>query len=474
VALDSISRRELLQTTLLGVGTVSAGLLGFLSYRGTRLGEKLPELMGPLLPTVDETSGLPLLLLPEGFKYRTFSWAGESLHDGRPVPGLADGMGVVRQQGSRITLVRNHELRGSSGAIGAVEDSYDITGGGTTTLVFDTSEERLIDSWVSLSGTLSNCAGGVTPWGTWLSCEEGVFSPALRHLPVPTRQYFWDIAQAQREHGFVFEVPAEGVAEPTPILPLGQFYHEAVAIDPRSGISYMTEDTGPRAGFYRYIPEQPGHLAAGGKLQMMNVDGGRDMRDRVVLHQTLPVTWVDIDEPQRGFTRGNREGDGVVRQGLAAGGSAFIGLEGCAVHRERVYFTSKLGGRADAGYVFGYDPEQELITLLFESPGNNFFSGPDNIVMSPRGSLVICEDRVNRYRTAQSLAGLTADGTLFRFCQINRQLDATYLGHKLHKTLRNSEWAGVTFSQDGQWLFCNLYDPGATVAITGPWQQGLI
>ncbi len=472
--MNDISRRDFLRAGLLGAGASALALLALSRYRGTGRQQALAELMGSLSPVVDETSGFPLLLLPQGFRYCTVSWAGSALHDGRPVPGHTDGMGVVRQQGSRITLVRNHELRGSSGAIGEREHSYDITGGGTTTLVFDTHEERLTDSWVSLSGTLNNCAGGVTPWGTWLSCEEAVVSPTLRHLPVPTRQYFWDIEYAQQEHGFVFEVPADGIARPQPIRAMGQFYHEAVAIDPRSGIAYMTEDRSPRAGFYRYIPDQPGHLAAAGRLQMMKVAEGLDMRDDVVPWQTLPVTWVDIDEPERGFTLGNREGDGVVKQGLAAGGSAFTALEGCAFHQDRIYFTSKLGGTAEAGYVFVYDPEQELLSLVFESPGYDYFSGPDNIVMSPRGSLVICEDRVNREKAAQTLAGLTAQGTLFRFCQINPQLDAKFAGYDLRRTMRNSEWAGATFSQDGQWLFCNLYDPGVTVAITGPWREGLI
>jgi len=472
--MDRIARRDLLKATLLGAGTASLGLLGFFGFRGARHGEALPELMGNLTPVLDETSGIPLLLLPEGFRYLTFSWAGGTLHDGRPVPGCADGMGVVRQQGALVTLVRNHELRGSSGAIGSPEHSYDVTGGGTTTLQFDTDRERLVDSWVSLSGTMCNCAGGVTPWGTWLSCEEGVFSPALRHLPVPTRQYFWRIEQAQQEHGFVFEVPAEGIAEPRPMLDLGQFYHEAAAIDPHSGTVYLTEDRAPKAGFYRYIPSQPGQLASGGKLQMMKVASGRDMRDDVRLHQSLPVSWVDIEEPQRGFTRGNREGDGVVKQGLAAGGSAFIGLEGCALHQGHVVFTSKQGGSANAGYVFVYDSALEEVSLLYESPGHDDLSGPDNIVVSPRGSLVICEDRVNRYRSAQSLVGLTPEGRLFLFCKVNPELNATYGGHDLRRSVLNSEWAGVTFSQDGKWLFCNLYNPGLTLAITGPWQQGLI
>ena len=186
------------------------------------------------------------------------------------------------------------------------------------------------------------------------------------------------------------------------------------------------------------------------------------------------MSWVDIDDPGRGFTGNSREGDGVVSQGLAAGGSAFIGLEGCTHDSGRIYFTSKLGGKANAGYVFAYDPGQERLSLLFESPGHDYFSGPDNIVVSPRGSLVICEDRVNSNRFAQSLAGLTAAGELFRFCRVNPKIGGSFAGHHLRGTIGNSEWAGVTFSRDGQWLFCNLYEPGVTVAITGPWREGLI
>ena len=469
-----VSRRAFLRTGLLGAGASALALSAFSCRLGTDKQNALPQLLGPLNPVEDETTGIPLLLLPEGFRYRTLSWAGSDLHDGHKVPGHADGMGVVHQQGSRITLVRNHELCGSSGAIADKGHSYDVTGGGTTTLVFDAAEERLVDSWISLSGTLANCAGGVTPWETWLSCEEAVFSPTLKHLPVPTRQYFWNIEQAQQEHGFVFEVPAEGVADPEPIRAMGQFYHEAVAIDPGSGIAYMTEDNWPKAGFYRFVPNKPGQLAASGRLQMIQVAGGRDMRNDVALSQELPVAWVDINEPERGFAPGTRDGDGVVRQGLAVNGSAFIGLEGCAFHQDRIYFTSKLGGKAKAGYVFAYDPRQELLSLVYESPGHDSFSGPDNIIMSPRGGLVICEDRVNLSKSGQSIAVLTGNGTLFRFCQINPRLDVTHQGHDLHQTARNSEWAGVTFSQDGEWLFCNVYDPGITIAITGPWKEGLL
>jgi len=472
--MSGTSRREFLAAGLLGVGTLSLGLLAYARRRAGIQGQDIPELMGPLRNVADETTGLPLLRLPEGFRYRTLSWAGSELHDGFGVPAAADGMGVVRQEGSHVTLVRNHELQGAAGPIGDRASSYDAAPGGTTTLVFDTATEQLVDSWVSLSGTLYNCAGGVTPWGTWLSCEEAVFSPALSHLRKPKKQLFWDLDGLQREHGFVFEVPATGTARPEPIYAMGQFHHEAVAIDPASGIAYMTEDHGPNAGFYRFLPDVPGRLSEGGRLQMMKVEQRPDMSDYLQLGVDMDVGWVDIPDPTQGSTAGNRNGDGVVSQGLAAGGSRFIALEGCAFADGYVYFTSKLGGRAMAGYILEYDPQLEKIRMVYESTGHGDFSGPDNIIVSPRGSLVVCEDRLTRTRQAQTVAGLTRQGEFFRFCQINPDLRGEYGGHDLANTALISEWAGATFSQDGSWLFLNIYSPGVTVAITGPWQEGYI
>ena len=468
------SRRQFLTAGLLGAGSVSLGLLAYARHQAAGGQANIPELMGPLGVVEDETTGLPLLRLPEGFRYKSMSWAGSRLHDGHTVPGAADGMGVVRQEGSRVTLVRNHELQGSSGAFGAQETAYDITPGGTTTLVFDTAREELVDSRVSLNGTLYNCAGGVTPWGSWLSCEESVFNPQMAQLAPPRKQTFWDAAGARKAHGFVFEVPATGVAKPVPILEMGQFYHEAVVIDPATGMAYMTEDIGPKAGFYRFIPNIAGNLHAGGQLQMMKVLGRPDMTDYLQPLQEMDVEWVDIPDPTAGLVKSHPNGNGVVSQGLAAGGSAFVALEGCAISEGRVYFTSKLGGSAMAGYIYEYHPAREKIWLVYESPGHAQFSGPDNVVVSPRGSLVICEDRLTQQKAAQNVAGLTRNGEFFRFCQINPSLKGSHGGHNLARTALDSEWAGATFSADGEWMFINIYNPGITLAITGPWQEGFI
>ncbi len=468
------SKRLLLETGLLGVCAVSLGLTAWSRQHETFKSQKLPELMGQLRPVKDQTTGLPLLLLPEGFRYHTFSWAGTTLHDGRKVPASADGMGVVREIGTEVTLVRNHELRGSSGGIGPAELSYDVTGGGTTNLVFDTHKEALVNSWVSLSGTLNNCAGGVTPWGSWLSCEEGAWSPKTRHLGATLRQSLWQLDQAKQEHGWVFEVSADGISSPEPIWDMGQCYHEAIAFDKNTGIAYLTEDSAPAAGFYRFLSRTEGKLSDGGSLQMMRVEQGQDMRGTLPVGQPMRVTWVDIEDPRAGVRAENGEGDGLVIQGYKAGGSPFTSLEGCIAQGPLIYFTAKAGGKANAGCVFEYSPLTETLKLIFDSPGHTTISGPDNITISPRGSLLICEDRTISETAAQSLFGLTEQGQLFRFCQVNPQVAGHHADFRLSHTLLFSEWAGVTFSADGQWLFCNLYWPGLSLAIIGPWQEGLI
>ncbi len=472
------SRRFLLQAGLLGAGAVSLGLTAWFIHRKEQPLAPLPEPLGRLSPVRDESTGLNLLCLPDGFRYHTLSWAGEILHDGRAVPGSADGMAVVRTVGSAVTLVRNHELRGSAGAFGPPELAYDVTGGGTTNLVFDTRSETLLDSWASLSGTLSNCAGGLTPWGTWLTCEEGPWSPTTRHLGPTLRQSLWNLDLAQKEHGFVFEVAAEGVSRPLPLLDMGQFYHEAIAFDVNTGIIYLTEDATPAAGFYRFLPDTEGDLADGGKLQMMRVENGWDMRGSFMPGERWAVSWIDVEDPHHGITPETGEGDALVRRTVAAGASPFVSLEGCiaqpSAQGTRIIFTAKAGGSANAGCIFEYDPVAETVQLILDSPGHDTLSGPDNITVSPRGSLVICEDRTNSRTMAQSLFGLTRQGQLFRFCQVNPELSGHHAGFRLASTALLSEWAGVTFSEDGDWLFCNLYRPGLTIAITGPWQDGLI
>jgi len=464
-------RRGFLRHGLVAAGGLGLGVVAWSRLARQGIHPGFHPALGPLAPVNDQTTGLPILKLPKGFRYHSFAWAGEKLGDGYPSPRACDGMGVVDDQEGIVTLIRNHELRGSSGPIGDPDKAWDITGGGTSTLKFDTRTEVLVDSRISLGGTVNNCAGGVTPWGTWLSCEEAPVTPELMVHGSELRQKRWHMQNARQSHGYVFEVHPEGESSPRPIIPMGQFYHEAAAIDPHSGTVYMTEDRSPYAGLYRYLPKVPGDLQAGGILQMLKVDGHKKLTGTVPLNMAMKIDWVDIAEPGQGHTPGSHDGAGVVNQGLSAGGTAFVSLEGCGYFDGSVYFTSKAGGSNRAGQIFRLDIALETVELIFESTGPNGFSGLDNIIMSPRGSLMICEDRLGLFKTGQYIASLNTDGELFAFCQANPELRGTYAGYDLADTAVTSEWAGACFSADGQWMFANLYSPGMTFAITGPWQD---
>ena len=465
-------RRGFLKHGLVAAGGLGLGLTAWSRLANNGNSPGFHSSLGPLIPVNDQSTGLPLLKLPKGFRYHSFAWAGEKLGDGYISPRACDGMGVVGDKDGVVTLIRNHELRGSSGPVGDPDQAWDVTGGGTTTLKFDTKTERLVDSRVSLSGTLNNCAGGVTPWGTWLSCEEAPVTPELMIHGTELRQRKWQLRNAQKPHGYVFEVHPEGESDPRPIIPMGQFYHEAAAIDPESGTVYMTEDQAPNAGFYRYLPDVPGDLQAGGALQMLKVEGQDELKGALALNRSMKISWVDIADPGRGHTPGTHDCSGVVNQGLSAGGSAFVSLEGCGYYEGSVYFTSKAGGSHQCGQIFRLDIAAATVELIFESDGPNGFSGLDNIIVSPQGSVMICEDRVGLFKSGQYVAGLTMGGELFAFCQTNVDIQASHGGHDLRTTAVDSEWAGACFSADGQWMFVNLYSPGMTFAITGPWGQG--
>nr|WP_282453008.1 alkaline phosphatase PhoX [Lysobacter sp. CAU 1642] len=416
---------------------------------------------GPLRPVADEVTGLELLSLPEGFRYRSFSWAGEALADGTPCPGRHDGMGVVAVEGEVVTLVRNHEQTALTGAFGHAECHYDpACSGGTTTLRYDLAKGEVVEAWASLSGTMQNCAGGVTPWNSWLSCEEFVVNAGALPDSAPAR--------FERDHGFVFEVPASGRSKAVALRDMGQFRHEAASVHAPSGDVYLTEDLEPSAGFYRFVPREPGRLQAGGALYMLRARGHRDLRTGLRPGQRLAVEWVPIEHPDRGFDAQRKSISGVHDQGLAAGASRFTRLEGCIATDQGVYFTATNGGDEAAGQVFCYHPESQELSLVFESSPDSMLHYPDNVCLSPRGGLVICQDSPER---VQHLHGLTPDGGLFRFAGNQARLDG-FRGFT--GDFSGAEWAGACFSPDGRWLFANLYAPGISVAITGPWQEGLI
>jgi secreted PhoX family phosphatase len=409
---------------------------------------------GPLRPVKDASTGMPLLELPEGFRYMSFGWTGDPMDDGRRIPPLHDGMAAFAGENGRVVLIRNHEV-GAGPAFGG--PAYDErAGGGTTTTIFDPVAERVISTRPSLSGTIRNCAGGPTPWGTWLSCEESVAGPGDRENPLPL------------QHGYVFEVPRDGVSNATPIKAMGCFVHEAVAVDPRTGIVYQTQDR-VQAGLYRYTPRTRGRLADGGKLEMLAVDGRRtfDTSRGQRAGVAYDVHWVEITQPERVHVSPTAGyGLGVLQQGLDLGGAIFSRLEGATFGDGRLYVTATDGGEAKMGQVWELDPSRDRLRLVYESPGGPVLNMPDNITVSPRGGLVLCEDGT----AGACLHGLTREGRIFRFARNNIKIDTPRNGLTGDYTQR--EFAGATYSPDGRWLFFNAQTPGITFAITGPWADG--
>jgi uncharacterized protein len=420
---------------------------------------------GPLQPTADETTGKHLLALPAGFRYRSLGWTGSILADGSVTPIAHDGMGIVAVNGSRLTLIRNHEMVTEDGAMGAANLHYDsAASGGCVAFEFDVDSGEASGFRVVLGGTVQNCAGGITPWGTWLSCEEMVFDPESGRNDQDTRR-----PKLKKAHGFVFEVHPSGTIAPRCIPGMGAFKHEAAVVHAASGNVYLTEDFDQDSGFYRYLPDVPGDLAKGGRLQMLACRDHPDLRSGLTTGQSLATQWVDIKDPVRLRHSNGRVGGGVFEQGLVAGGARLTRLEGCFAQGDSIFFTSTNGGDFGHGQVFVYYPNEERLVLLYESRSLNALDYPDNVCISPRGGMVICED--NTRDVPQRLLGMSSAGEVFPLAEnITQWPDAS--GRMVDH--RGEEWCGACFSPDGKWLFANVYRPGFTVAITGPWGSGLV
>ena len=456
---SKITRRDYLKAT----GVFAAGILGVNHFDvGPAWAGVQGFGYGPL-----EADPEGILELPAGFSYTSFSRTGEWMDDKLKVPGLHDGMAAFPGPRGTTILVRNHELSRDQQDIsyhggdhrlkqrfpkGFVYDSgfgRRPALGGTTTLVYDTKYQKLLRHYLSLAGTTRNCAGGPTPWGSWLTCEETV-----DRVGEPNEQ----------DHGFVFEVPATSrrkIAKPIPYKAMGRFNHEAVAVDSRTGIVYLTEDREDGL-LYRFLPKRRGHLVKGGRLQALKIKGESALDTRnwpdtrwLPVRQSMDVEWVNVVNVES-------PNDDLRHQGVNDHGAAiFARGEGIWYDSGVLYWTCTNGGPNQQGQVFRYRPSsQEGASGEESEPGQlEIFSQPDNskilqhadnLTVAPWGDVIICEDG----GPVNYLVGITPLGKLYRFAR---------------NTLNGSEFAGSTFSPDGSTLFVNIQKPGVTLAITGPW-----
>jgi uncharacterized protein len=422
---------------------------------------------GGLTPQAAKNTGEIYLALPQGFQYNAIGKVGKMMSDGQKTPGLHDGMAAFKV-GRELRLVRNHEVSGGSVprenfAIGKNNHYDDTAGGGTTTLVIDPKTKEVVRDFVSLSGTLINCAGGATPWGSWITCEETTLGQTVRTAANGTKT-----GGFKKPHGYCFEVPAaaNGIVDPVPLKAMGRFVHEAVAVDKKSGIVYLTEDYNP-GGFYRFLPNRKARLAEGGKLQILAVKGkpNYDTRTAQAEGAAFPVTWVTIDNPDPA------EADvyplSVFNQGRAKGAALFARLEGCFPgEKGKIFFDSTSGGGAKGGQIWQYEPinrDEGRLTLLFETPSRELLDMPDNMCLHSKSDLLfICEDSdyIGQGGTRDNFVRiLTPQGKVADFAK------------NITAKFPNSEFAGSTFSFDGKTLFVNLQTAGVTLAIWGDWNK---
>ncbi len=446
--------------------------LGFLSFRLFLSGndsfssrrQDLPEAGYGLLVKDPEK----IMDLPEGFSYKIISRSGERMTDGFYVPGNPDGMGTFQGPDELTIVLRNHEIfpgyQPKFGPFGPANELvrrlsgrliYDRGReggpalGAVTTLVYDTEAQEVKTQHLSLAGTLVNCSGGVTPWNSWLSCEEIFQNPS------------YNLA---KKHGYVFEIPASAeqrVVKPVPLKAMGRFVHEAAAVDPRTNIIYQTEDRLDSL-VYRFLPDRPGYLEEGGRLQCLSIDAQPRMdarnwdEQRVKQGEKLSVNWIDLEavDPRK---------DNLRIRGFELGAALFASGEGMDFFDGTVYFDCTNGGRIKAGQIWRYVPspyegtDQEdkspgQLELLVEMADRAVLENPDQMIGTPWGDVFVCEDGFNE----QYLVGVTPQGDIYRFARNAKD---------------ESEFTGVCFSPDKSTMFVNFQDAGYTFAVTGPWKS---
>ncbi len=441
--------KGLIATAFTGLALHSRRVSAATLADATRFGAPVPDPAG-------------ILDLPRGFSYRIVSQFGQTMSDGRQVPNSADGMGCTTLPDGRLCLMRNHELGtdelehgacpvGSSGDAAAF-DCYRGGGGealpgGVSTIILDRASLDVEEQYLALVGTIYNCSGGLTPWGTWLSCEEDVSRAGGKH---------------KEDHGWVFEIPVApgGLVSAAPIRAMGRFNHEAAVVDPASGAVFMTEDRQDSL-FYRFLPAVPGQLHRGGRLQALALvdpalsDTRNWTRPLLAAGGWHEVRWIDLDEVES-------PRDDLRKRGARAGATIFARGEGVHSGDGEIYFTCTSGGPARRGQIMRYRPSPAEGTaaeaarpghlqLFVETTDPEHFSFGDNLSVAPNGDLMVCEDRRGS-RPANWLRGVTPEGKVYPFARVSAA----------------TKVSGVCFAPDGQTMFLNLYNPARTIAVRGP------
>ncbi|MGW7273490.1 alkaline phosphatase PhoX [Streptomyces sp. NPDC054864] len=489
----SLTRRDFARrSAITGAGVALAGSVGALATApGALAAEETTEGgadplgggapgYGPLVPDPDG-----LLALPAGFSYRVLTHSGRTkLETGEFTPSNHDGTATFEGPRGVTLLVNNHELSGPRSkwdhpvplTDGLV---YDPAASGGCTVV-EVRRDGHVAEWVGIAGTATNCAGGSTPWGTWLTCEETEDKAGQNGMT--------------KDHGYVFEVdPYDRRAnrEPKPIKALGRYAHEAVVVDPKRGHLYLTEDADePNGLLYRWTPPR-GFEHGRGKLRALADDagvlkapkcydsGGRfvdDLSRATKIGTVYGVDWVEVpDRDARTVPVREQFDDGDITrarklEGMWWGdGGAYIVAsyardESPVQHDGQVWFYHPARRTLTLKVLLGVNQDPSPSSQLRSSRGGptqeGAFDSPDNITVSPYGGLVIAEDG----NGIQHLFGATERGRTYPIAR--NELNAGTPEKPSY-----SEFTGVTFSPDGTTLYANIQTPGIMLAITGPWRR---
>lgn len=440
--------------------TTSGAALGFLGLQKYLTAAENPRIIAPYGPLIPDPDGI--LDLPKGFQYQIISRRGAKMDDGLRVPGMPDGMACFEGKGDEIILIRNHELGlGSQGMSPfpaqrvpnsfSQDRSYDHGErgeaphiGGTTNVVYDPKKGKVVKEFLSLVGTDRNCAGGAMPWGSYVTCEEPGDLTSERG----------------RNHGYCFEVKATDdgkLQKAVALKQLGRFRHEAVELDPNTGILYLTEDINDGL-FYRFIPKTKGNLHEG-QLQALVIKGkpSADLRnyrgssDTIKEGVEMDVEWIDMNDYEAPAAD-------LRYQGFKEGAARFARGEGIQFTDGALYICCTDGGPESQGQIYRLTPgKTDKLDLFLQPNANDLLTNGDNLCATPWGDLIICEDLINEHKDkTPHLRGITPDGKIYTLAKNAKSA---------------TEFAGSCFSPDGSILFVNMQGEGLTIAITGPWQD---
>ena len=379
--------------------------------------------------------------------YKIISRQGDMMSDGYTVPGSPDGMAAFSIENNQTVLIRNHELGRTSGRLmGPFKDisadalrlgkmQYDSNAfGGTTNIVIDNATNKVVKEYLSLVGTMTNCAGGVSPMNTWLTCEENISKKRKNKVP----------------HGYVFEVDPskDHLQVPVPIKQMGRFQHEAVAFD-KYGNGYLTEDRSDGL-LYKFVPKSKESLFEGDLYALnIKVKDSRNWKKRdVAKNQKYKIRWVKLEDV-------DPVSDTLREEGKEKGATIFARGEGITHDGDSIFITCTSGGSYKKGQIWKLTPnslQDATLELWYEVDHKDGLNMPDNITVAPWGDLIVCEDNPDLDR----LWGITPVGRPYLIAENN------YTG---------AELAGACFSPGGKTLYINIQQNGQTISIDGDWDS---